>query len=42
MKKFMEKAIEKAMKGVKKGESPFGACIVKGNKVLAHSSTCQL
>lgn len=35
MRKFMEKAIAKAKEGVRKGESPFGACIVKGNKVVA-------
>ena len=33
--KFMRLAIEKALKGVKKGQTPFGACIVKGNKIIA-------
>jgi tRNA(Arg) A34 adenosine deaminase TadA len=32
---FMEKAIAKAMEGVMKGNSPFGSCIVRGNKVVA-------
>ena len=35
MKKFMELAIKKAEEGVKKGNSPFGACIVKNGKVVA-------
>lgn len=34
-KKYMKKAIEKCKKGVDKGESPFGACIVKDNKILS-------
>lgn len=33
--KFMRLAIEKARAGVKKGQTPFGACIVKKNKVIA-------
>ncbi|MDD5409453.1 MAG: nucleoside deaminase [Candidatus Omnitrophica bacterium] len=33
--KFMRMAIEKAKEGVKKGQTPFGACIVKGGKVIA-------
>jgi tRNA(Arg) A34 adenosine deaminase TadA len=33
--KFMRLAIEKARQGVRKGQTPFGACIVKGNKVIA-------
>ena len=33
--KFMRLAIEKALAGVKKGQTPFGACIVKGNKIIA-------
>ncbi len=32
---YMKKAIEKAMLGIKKGQSPFGACIVKNGKVAA-------
>ena len=35
--KFMRLAIEKARAGIKKGQAPFGACIVKGNKVIACS-----
>ena len=34
---FMRLAIEKALAGVKKGQTPFGACVVKGNKVIACS-----
>jgi tRNA(Arg) A34 adenosine deaminase TadA len=33
--KFMRLAIEKAREGVDKGQSPFGACIVKGGTVIA-------
>jgi len=38
--KFMRQAIAKAWEGVREKEAPFGACIVKGNKVvvLAHNS----
>ncbi|OGI20632.1 MAG: tRNA-specific adenosine deaminase [Candidatus Melainabacteria bacterium RIFCSPHIGHO2_02_FULL_34_12] len=32
---FMDIAINKAIEGIKKGQSPFGACIVKGKKVIA-------
>ena len=32
--KFMRLAIEKAMEGIQKGQSPFGACIVKARKVI--------
>ncbi len=35
MKEFMEKAIQVARKGFSKGNSPFGACIVKNGKVVA-------
>jgi len=35
--KFMRLAIEKARQGVGKGQTPFGACIVKGNKVVSCS-----
>ncbi len=35
--KFMRLAIEKAKEGVRKGQTPFGACIVKNNKVIACS-----
>jgi len=31
----MRLAIEKAREGVSKGQTPFGACIVKNNKVIA-------
>jgi len=34
-KKFMRLAIAKAKEGVKKGQTPFGACIVKDGKVVA-------
>jgi tRNA(Arg) A34 adenosine deaminase TadA len=34
-KKFMRLAITKAKKGIKKGENPFGACIVKDNKIIS-------
>ena len=33
--KFMRLAIIKAREGVRKGQTPFGACIVKNNKVIA-------
>ena len=33
--KYMQLAIEKAMKGADEGQSPFGACIVKDGKVIA-------
>jgi len=35
--KFMRLAIAKAQEGIKKGQAPFGACIVKNNKVIARS-----
>jgi guanine deaminase len=35
--KFMRLAIKKARDGVKKGQTPFGACIVKSGKVIACS-----
>jgi len=35
--KFMRLAIEKARQGVRKGQTPFGACIVKGDKVVSCS-----
>lgn len=34
-KKFMRLAILKAKKGIKKGENPFGACIIKRNKIIS-------
>ncbi len=33
-KAFMELAIKKAIEGMKKGQSPFGACIVKNRRVI--------
>jgi len=33
--RFMQMAIDKAKEGVDKGQSPFGACIVKDGKVIA-------
>ena len=35
MEKFMQLAIDKAREGIKKGGGPFGACVVKGGKVIA-------
>ena len=35
--KFMRLAIVKAKAGIKKGQTPFGACIVKKNRVVACS-----
>ena len=34
-KKFMMQAIAKAKQGVKKGQTPFGACIIKDGRVIA-------
>lgn len=34
-KKFMRLAISKAKSGIKKGQTPFGACIVKNGKVIS-------
>ena len=36
---FMRLAVAKAKEGIKKGQTPFGACIVKDNRVisLAHN-----
>lgn len=33
--KFMKLAIEKAREGIKKGQAPFGACIVKDGKIIS-------
>ena len=33
--KFMRLAIAKTREGIKQGQTPFGACIVKGGKVVA-------
>ena len=32
--KFMKMAIEKAMEGISNGQTPFGACIVKDEKII--------
>jgi len=34
-KRFMKLAITRAKEGIKKGENPFGACIVKDNKIVS-------
>ncbi len=34
-KNYMSLAMDKARKGIKKGQTPFGACIVRHDKVLA-------
>lgn len=36
-KKFMLLAIKKAKEGIKSGQSPFGAIIVKGNKIISQA-----
>ncbi len=33
--KFMRHAIEKARKGIDKGQEPFGACIIRGGEVVS-------
>jgi len=33
--KFMLRAIEKARQGIKKGQTPFAACIVRKNKIIS-------
>lgn len=33
--KFMNLAIQKARQGILKGQTPFGACLVRGNKVIS-------
>ncbi len=35
--KFMRLAINKAMQGIKKGQTPFGACIVKDGEIISCS-----
>ena len=35
MKNFMRLAVKKAAEGIRRGQSPFGACIVKNGKVIA-------
>lgn len=47
MQKFMQAAIEKAREGVYKGQTPFGACIVKESQIIctAHNivwDTCDI
>lgn len=34
-KKFMRLAMEKAREGIRRGQTPFGACIVKNDRVVA-------
>jgi len=34
-KEFMIRAIQKAQKGIKTGQTPFGACVVKRGKIIA-------
>lgn len=43
MEEFMEKAIRKTRQGMKKGNSPFGACVVKNGEVvaLAHNTVLE-
>jgi guanine deaminase len=33
--RFMRLAIEKALEGIAKGQTPFGACIVRGGEVIS-------
>ena len=33
--RFMRMALRKALEGVRKGQTPFGSCIVRGNAVVA-------
>lgn len=35
--KFMQLAIKKAKEGIAKGQSPFGACIIKDNEIISVS-----
>lgn len=37
MEKYMRLAIEEAKKGIEEGQTPFGACIVKGGQVICCS-----
>lgn len=37
---YMRKAIAHARRGITAGQSPFGACIVRGNTVLACAHNC--
>lgn len=37
MEKYMKLAIEEAKKGIEEGQTPFGACIVKGGQVICCS-----
>ena len=36
--KFMARAIELSIKSVEKGTGPFGACVVKDNKIISGDS----
>lgn len=42
-KEFMEQAIAKAMEGIQKGQTPFGACIVRDKEIIscAHNQVWQ-
>ncbi len=35
--RFMRLAIDKAREGIERGQSPFGACIVRSGEVLSHT-----
>lgn len=35
MKRFMDSAIETAKRGIASGQTPFGACVVKGQEVIS-------
>jgi tRNA(Arg) A34 adenosine deaminase TadA len=43
MRRFMEAALKKTRQGMKRGNSPFGACIVKGNGIVsvAHNTVLE-
>ena len=38
--KFMRAAIASAIEGIKRGQSPFGACIVRDGKIIASAHNC--
>jgi guanine deaminase len=43
MEKFMEAALKKTRQGMKKGNSPFGACVVRNGEIvaLAHNTVLE-
>jgi guanine deaminase len=43
MEKFMEAALKKTSQGMKKGNSPFGACVVRNGEIvaLAHNTVLE-